>query len=63
MKQTPWNIMNFVYGIFFGRFITSLLTWNGKSSIFTIKAQCNLARHLKEIREGIFTSFESEKTS
>ncbi len=58
MKQTPWNLVNFVYGIFFGRFIASLLNKNGKSPIFTIKAECNMVRNLKEIREGIFASFE-----
>ncbi len=58
MKQSPWNIANFVYGIFFCRFITSLLTWNRKAPVFTIKAEYNLARNLKEIRQGIFASFE-----
>jgi glucosyl-dolichyl phosphate glucuronosyltransferase len=63
MKQTTWNIMSFFYGIFVGRFIHSILTWNGKSIIFTIKAQSNLLRNFKEIKDGIFTSFELRKNS
>jgi hypothetical protein len=57
VKQTPWNIMNFVYGIF-GRFIISLLSMNGKSTFFTVKAQFNMLRHIKEVRAGNFASFE-----
>ena len=63
MKQNAWNITNFVYGIFFGRFINSILATNCKSVIFTIKAEYNLVRNLKEIKQGIFDSFENEKTS
>ncbi len=58
IKQTPWNIINFVYGILFGRLMINLLGRNGKSTFFTIKAQLNMLRHLKEIKVGNFSSFE-----
>lgn len=63
MKQTPWNIANFVFGIFAGRFAISLFARNGKSCLFTIKAQFNLIRHLNEIRAGDFSSFEDKKSN
>lgn len=61
--KKPWNLMNFVWGICLGRLIHSLLTKNAKYTIFTIKAECNMLRHLQEIKAGIFTSFEAKTAS
>ncbi len=58
MKLTARNTAFFAYGIFFGRLLTSIFTRNGKSVIFTLKAEYNFVKNVKDIRKGIFASFE-----
>lgn len=59
IEKTPLNTVNFIYDIFFGRVVTSVLSRDGPASVFTVKAEFNLIRHLKEIEKGVFTSFEN----
>lgn len=56
MKQTVGNMVNFVYCMFFGRFILKVLSLNPNSVIFIISAYLNLMKNLKEIKTGNFIS-------
>jgi ribosome biogenesis protein Nip4 len=61
MKQTARNKMSFFYSMLLGRLVISLLSRNCKWLIFTIKAEYNFARNLKDVKQGIFDSFEIKK--
>jgi GT2 family glycosyltransferase len=58
MKPTAKNTVFFAYGIFLGRLVTSVFTRNCKSVIFTLKAQYNFVKNFKDIKQGVFASFE-----
>ena len=63
IKQTLLNRIIFVWSMFFGRFILTLLEKKPTSTIFLIGAYLDLLKHFKEIRNGNFASLETlEKT-
>jgi glycosyltransferase involved in cell wall biosynthesis len=55
IKQTFANMARFVYGIFFGRLLISILSRNPRSIRFTLKAQVYLLRNLRKVRQGLFS--------
>jgi glycosyltransferase involved in cell wall biosynthesis len=57
MKQTFRNMLSFVYGIFFGRLVISILLRNPHSVVFTIKAQLDMIKNLRNVKRGNFKSF------
>lgn len=57
MKQTPRNMLSFVYGIFLGRIARAILFKKSYSLVFTIKAQLYLIRNMRNVRQGIFKFF------
>jgi glycosyltransferase involved in cell wall biosynthesis len=57
MKQTFRNMVAFIYGILFGRLVISILLRNPNSVFFTIKAQLDVIKNLRNIKRGIFRSF------
>jgi len=63
MKLSAWNTFNFVYGLFFGRLATSILSRDGKWVIFTIKAEYNFLKNARDIKQGTFSSFEARLNS
>jgi glycosyltransferase involved in cell wall biosynthesis len=54
MRQTPSNMMIFVWSIFFGRFVSILLGKNRKSVLPLISAYLYLIRNFNRIRNGNF---------
>ena len=54
LKQTYVNAIGFIYGIFLGRLVISLLTRNPKSVLYTLKAQLRLIRNVGKVKQGIF---------
>jgi glycosyltransferase involved in cell wall biosynthesis len=57
IKPTYRNMLSFVYGIFFGRIVTSILSGNPHSVVFTIKAQLYMIRNMGKVKQGFFKSF------
>jgi len=53
IKQTPLNMMIFVWSMFFGRFL-AVLGKNRRSILFLIRAYLNLFKNFDEIKNGNF---------
>ena len=62
IKQTLLNRIIFVWSMFFGRFILTLLEKKPTSIVFLIGAYSNLLKHFEEIRNGNFASLETFET-
>lgn len=56
MNQTLSNMIIYVWGTFFGRFILSLLSQNRKSILFLMSAYWKLLRNFKKVTKGDFSS-------
>jgi len=58
MKQTPSNMLIFVWSMFFGRFVSMLLEKNRRSILFLIGAYVTLVRNFDHIKNGNFFFIE-----
>jgi glycosyltransferase involved in cell wall biosynthesis len=59
MKQTPLNMMIFVWGIFFGRFVSMLLEKDHRSILFLTRAHLSLLRNLECVKKGNFAFLQT----
>jgi glycosyltransferase involved in cell wall biosynthesis len=59
MKQTPLNMMVFVWGIFFGKFVSVLLEKDHRSVLFLMGAHLSLLRNLECIKKGNFAFLQT----
>lgn len=59
MKQTPLNMMIFVWGIFFGRFVSVLLEKDPRSVLFLARAHLSLLRNLGCVKKGNFAFLQT----
>jgi len=59
MKQTPSNMIVFLWGIFFGKFVSMLIEKDRRYILFLIRAYVTLIRNFNHIKNGDFTSLQA----